>query len=165
HPIVTGAIAEPDLIVHKVEQPEAVAPNPELLDASDLPLPPAVQEKPVVARREAKPATAPAPAREPVKRAAQARATPAAKSPASAVWVVQLSSQRDETTAWSAWKKLQSSTGGLLAKHTAAVVRADLGAKGVYFRLQVGLETKRDAQDLCGRLKARGASCLVSSRQ
>jgi len=117
-----------------------------------------------VAKREPKPAAEPAPA--PVRRTAQAVAAPAARAPASAGWVVQLSSQRDETTAWSSWKKLQASTGGLLANHAPAVVRADLGAKGIYFRLQVqGLETKRDAQDLCGRLKARGASCLVSSRQ
>lgn len=165
HPIVTGAIDGPNLIVRKVEQPQAVAPSPELLDAGDLPLPPAAaEEKAQVAKREPKPAAEPAPA--PVRRTAQAVAAPAARAPASAGWVVQLSSQRDETTAWSSWKKLQASTGGLLANHAAAVVRADLGAKGIYFRLQVqGLETKRDAQDLCGRLKARGASCLVSSRQ
>src|SRR5690349_11480693 len=156
HPIVTGAIDGPDLIVRKVEQPQAVAPSPELLDAGDLPLPPpAVEEKAQMARREPKPAAEPAPA--PIRRAAPAAPAPAARAPASSGWVVQLSSQRDETTAWSSWKKLQASTGGLLAKHAPAVVRADLGAKGVYFRLQVqGLETKRDAQDLCGRLKARG---------
>lgn len=174
HPIVTGAIAGPDLIVRKVEQPEAVAPSLELLDANDLPLPPAVVPKAVVAKREPKPAAEAKPQAEakpraeaksraepipaPVKRSAQALAAPG--------WAVQLSSQRDETTAWSSWKKLQASTGGLLANHAPAVVRADLGAKGVYFRLVVqGLETRRDAQDLCGRLKARGASCLVSSRQ
>jgi tetratricopeptide (TPR) repeat protein len=165
HPIVTGAIDGPDLIVRKVEQPQAVAPTPELLDAGDLPLPPpAVEEYAQMARREPKPAAEPAPA--PIRRAAPAAPAPAARAPASAGWVVQLSSQRDETTAWSSWKKLQASTGGLLAKHAPAVVRADLGAKGVYFRLQVqGLETKQDAQDLCGRLKARGASCLVGNRQ
>jgi hypothetical protein len=98
----------------------------------------------------------------PVKRVAQALAAPAAK--AQSGWVVQLSSQRDESTAWSSWKKLQASTGDLLANHEPAVVRADLGAKGIYFRLQVPLESRRDAQDLCGRLKARGANCLVASR-
>jgi cell division septation protein DedD len=102
----------------------------------------------------------PAPA--PARRVVEALATPAAK--AQSGWVVQLSSQRDETTAWSSWKKLQASTGDLLANHEPAVVRADLGAKGIYFRLQVGLDSRRDAQDLCGRLKARGASCLVASR-
>ena len=168
HPIVTGAIAGPDLIVRKVEQPEAVAPSPQLLDANDLPLPPPMAPKAMVAKREPKPAAEAKPQAEakpraepipaPVKRSAQALAAPG--------WAVQLSSQRDETTAWGSWKKLQASTGGLLANHAPAVVRADLGAKGIYFRLVVqGLETRRDAQDLCGRLKARGASCLVSSRQ
>jgi tetratricopeptide (TPR) repeat protein len=177
HPIVTGAIEGPDLVVRKVEQPQAVAPSPELLAAGDLPLPPEVEEDSAPPAEEAAaapktaPAPPPAPAKQaaqakqaaPVKRAAQALATPPTK--AQATWVVQLSSQRDETTAWNAWKKLQASTGGLLADHAPAVVRADLGTKGVYFRLQVPLESRRDAQDLCGRLKARGASCLVASRQ
>jgi tetratricopeptide (TPR) repeat protein len=169
HPIVTGAIAGPDLVVRKVEQPEAVAPSPELLAAGDLTLPPEVEESsapPTEAAVAPEPAPAPPPPpakrAAPVKRAAQALTAPPTK--AQAAWVVQLSSQRDETTAWSSWKKLQASTGGLLADHAPAVVRADLGAKGVYFRLQVGFESRRDAQDLCGRLKARGASCLVASR-
>jgi tetratricopeptide (TPR) repeat protein len=168
HPIVTGAIEGPDLVVRKVEQPEAVAPSPELLAAGDLTLPPEVEEgsapptEAAAAPEPAAPPPAPAKRPAPVKRAAQALAAPPTK--AQAAWVVQLSSQRDETTAWSSWKKLQASTGGLLADHAPAVVRADLGAKGVYFRLQVGFENRRDAQDLCGRLKARGASCLVASR-
>jgi tetratricopeptide (TPR) repeat protein len=180
HPIVTGAIEGPDLTVRKVEQPKAVAPSQELLAAGDLPLPPTVEEIPAEpetpAPAPAAKVTPPAPAAKvappvpvakvapptPVKRVAQALAAPAAK--ARSGWVVQLSSQRDESTAWSSWKKLQASTGDLLANHEPAVVRADLGAKGIYFRLQVPLESRRDAQDLCGRLKARGANCLVASR-
>jgi tetratricopeptide (TPR) repeat protein len=187
HPIVTGAIEGPDLTVRKVEQPQAVAPSQELLAAGDLPLPPAVEETTPMETEAPAPApaakVAPAPAAKvapaqvakvapaqvakvappaPVKRAAQALAAPPAKPQSG--WVVQLSSQRDETTAWSSWKKLQASTGDLLAHHEPAVVRADLGSKGIYFRLQVPLESRRDAQDLCGRLKARGASCLVASR-
>jgi len=179
HPIVTGAIEGPDLTVSKVEQPRAEAPSEELLSADDLPLPP-----PAVAATPSKPEiTAPPPAAKVVPPAAVAKAIPPAAAPAKRVaqapaavakvlpatkalsgWVVQLSSQRDETTAWSSWKKLQASSGDLLANHEATVVRADLGSKGIYFRLQVPLESRRDAQDLCGRLKARGASCLVASR-
>jgi tetratricopeptide (TPR) repeat protein len=171
HPIVTGAIEGPDLTVRKVEQPQAVAPSQELLAAGDLPLPPAVEESTPVETEAPAPApaakVAPAPVAKvappaPVKRVAQALAAPPAKPQSG--WVVQLSSQRDETTAWSSWKKLQASTGDLLAHHEPAVVRADLGSKGIYFRLQVPLESRRDAQDLCGRLKARGANCLVASR-
>src|SRR5262245_6750094 len=118
HPIVTGAIEGPDLTVRKVEQPQAVPPSQELLAAGDLPLPPAVEETPVEPK-----APAPAPAAKvappapvakvappaPVKRVAQALAAPPAKPQSG--WVVQLSSQRDETTAWSSWKKLKASSG------------------------------------------------------
>ena len=182
HPIVTGAIEGPDLTVNKVEQAPAEAPSEALLSANDLPLPPAVDSTPAeppapaVAAPPAK-VTPPAPAAKVTPPAAVAKAALPAPVPAKRVaaapvataksqsgWVVQLSSQRDETTAWSSWKKLQASSGDLLVNHAPTVVRADLGAKGIYFRLQVPLESRRDAQDLCGRLKARGASCLVASR-
>ena len=89
-------------------------------------------------------------------------AAPAAKAAASAGWVVQLSSQRDETTAWSSWKKLQASTGGLLANHAPAVVRADLGAKGIVYRVQVGpFPSQDDANQLCAVLKVAGGQCIV----
>ncbi len=171
HPIVTGAIEGPDLTVRKVEQPQAVAPSQELLAAGDLPLPPAVEETATEPEAPtpapAKKVTPPAPVAKvappaPAKRVAQALAAPPAKPQSG--WVVQLSSQRDESTAWSSWKKLKAASGDLLANHEPAVVKADLGPKGIYFRLQVPLESRRDAQDLCGRLKARGASCLVASR-
>ena len=150
HPIVTGAIEGPDLVVRKVEQPQAVAPSQELLAASDLLLPPAVEETPVEPE-----IPAPAPAAKVTLPTPVAKPAPVAKvKPAhrrrsgasSRHWrhrQPRLSpdgwcalSQRDETTAWSSWKKLQASTGDLLANHEPAVVRADLGAKGIYFRLQ-----------------------------
>ena len=43
------------------------------------------------------------------------------------------------------------------------VVRADLGAKGIYYRLRLGgFENQSEAQGVCGKLKSRGVSCFVS---
>lgn len=42
------------------------------------------------------------------------------------------------------------------------VEKADLGAKGVFYRLKAGsLPTKADATALCSKLKAAGGSCFV----
>jgi tetratricopeptide (TPR) repeat protein len=77
-------------------------------------------------------------------------------------WSVQLSSARDEKIAWGTWDKLK-------ARHKAlsdmkpVVVRADLGKKGIYYRLRLGgFDTQADAKSACGKLKSRGLTCFVS---
>lgn len=77
-------------------------------------------------------------------------------------WSVQLSSARDEKLAWGTWEKLK-------ARHKAlgdmkpVVVKADLGKKGIYYRLRLGgFDTQDAAKSACGRLKSRGLSCFVS---
>lgn len=75
-------------------------------------------------------------------------------------WMVQLSSQRDEASAWSAWDQLSRRHGELLGGREAAVVRAELDGKGVFYRLRVHrLESRSEAKSLCSRLKARGTAC------
>lgn len=76
-------------------------------------------------------------------------------------WMVQLSSQREAQAAWNVWKKLSERHGKLLGGQDAAVVKADLGSKGTYYRLRVhGLESRSAAQKLCQRLKSAGTSCF-----
>jgi Tfp pilus assembly protein PilF/cell division septation protein DedD len=77
-------------------------------------------------------------------------------------WSVQLSSARDEKLAWGTWEKLK-------ARHKALndmkpiVVKADLGKKGIYYRLRLGgFNSQNDAKSACGKLKSRGVSCFVS---
>lgn len=75
-------------------------------------------------------------------------------------WMVQLSSQRNEDAAWTAWDQLSKRHGELLGGRDAAVVRAELDGKGVYYRLRVHrLQSRNEAQSLCSRLKARGTPC------
>ena len=75
-------------------------------------------------------------------------------------WMVQLSSQRNEASAWSAWDQLSQRHGELLGGRDAAVVRAELDGRGVFYRLRVHrLESRSEAQSLCSRLKARGTQC------
>lgn len=77
-------------------------------------------------------------------------------------WMVQLSSAKDEKLAWGTWDKLKTRHKALSGM-TPVVVRADLGTKGVYYRLRLGgFDSQADAQSLCGKLKSRGLSCFVS---
>jgi tetratricopeptide (TPR) repeat protein len=75
-------------------------------------------------------------------------------------WMVQLSSQRNEASAWSAWEQLSRRHSELLGGRDAAVVRAELDGKGVFYRLRIHhLESRDEARSLCSRLKKRGTAC------
>ena len=56
-------------------------------------------------------------------------------------------------------KKKHSDVLGKLAVH---VVRADLGAKGVFYRIRLGpAQSKDQARSICATLSKRGQGCLV----
>jgi tetratricopeptide (TPR) repeat protein len=77
-------------------------------------------------------------------------------------WSVQLSSARNEKMAWSIWDKLKTKH-RILADHRPIVVRADLGTKGIFYRLRLaGFADSTSASAICSKLKAKGLSCFVS---
>ena len=120
-------------------------------------------------------AVEPLPDAEPVSHPAEAEqskamepADPPATDPAAAEpvtltgWGIQLSSARDEKLAWGTWNKLKSRH-DILADLKPMVQRADLGSKGVYYRLRLGgFDSSTDARSLCSKLKSRGIACFVS---
>lgn len=78
-------------------------------------------------------------------------------------WTVQLVSQRDAGSAWENWHKLQDRHGKLLDGAEAAVVKADLGDQGIYYRLRVHkLGSKQEADSLCRSLKRKGTNCFIA---
>jgi tetratricopeptide (TPR) repeat protein len=91
--------------------------------------------------------------------------TEAAKSEtaaaSSAEWVVQISSAVSENAAWSTWKKLKAKH-KLSDDYQPVVQRADLGAKGVFYRLRLNYNAKDDAQSACKKLSAKKLACYVS---
>ena len=77
-------------------------------------------------------------------------------------YAVQVSSQRSEEEAQSSFRDLQAKYPNLLGGRAPIIRRADLGAKGVYYRAMVGPFASADqATELCSNLKSAGASCLV----
>ncbi|MFN4143415.1 SPOR domain-containing protein [Aestuariivirga sp.] len=85
-----------------------------------------------------------------------------AEAPKASGWAVQLASATTEEAAWSTWKKMKARHKAL-SSHEPVVVRADLGSKGVFYRVRlVGYDTQTDAGKTCSRLKAKGVKCYVS---
>ena len=92
--------------------------------------------------------------------AAAAKAAPAANG----AWEVQIAAVREERLAASEWSRAAKAVPDLSAMNHR-VVRADLGSKGVYWRLRVGSFADRgEAEALCTRLKAKGVGCVPARR-
>lgn len=92
--------------------------------------------------------------------AAQAAPAPVASGGAGAY--VQLSSQRSEEAARSAFAALQRKFPSVLGSATVDIQKADLGSKGVYYRARVGAPTRNAAVDLCEQLRSAGGDCLIA---
>ena len=91
---------------------------------------------------------------------------PAAEQPAEerkiTGWSVQIASATSEDAAWSTWNNMKKRH-KVLAGKEPVVVRADLGTKGIFYRVRlVGFETQGAAGSECSKLKARGVKCFIS---
>ncbi|MEO8667993.1 MAG: SPOR domain-containing protein [Bauldia sp.] len=78
--------------------------------------------------------------------------------------LVQVSSQRSEDAAQSTFRDLQKRFPQILGRYDANIQRADLGARGVYYRVRVGPFGGADAQKLCEALKGAGGDCILAQR-
>ena len=80
-------------------------------------------------------------------------------------YVIQVASLRSEDEAKGFWSRAQAKHPDLLETMPLYVERADLGDRGIYFRVQTGpFPSKTTAQDLCGQLKSAGQDCIVKRR-
>jgi hypothetical protein len=76
-------------------------------------------------------------------------------------YVVQVSSQRSEADANASYKALQEKF-AILRKYSPIILRADVGANGLFFRAVVGPFTTADAaSEFCNSLKSDGGQCVV----
>jgi hypothetical protein len=96
-------------------------------------------------------------------RARSAAAPSSARAAApSGSYSVQVSSQRTEADAQASYRALQAKFPSQLGSREAAIKRADLGDKGIFFRALVGpFSSSEQAAEFCGSLKAAGGQCLI----
>jgi hypothetical protein len=77
-------------------------------------------------------------------------------------YVVQVSSQRNEADAQASFRVLQGKFPSVLGSRSPLIKRADLGAKGVYYRAMVGpFGSSEEASHFCGSLKSAGGQCVI----
>lgn len=75
---------------------------------------------------------------------------------------VQLGSFRAEEIARKALRDLKNKFSDIIEDHQGMIEFADLGDKGIFYRLQLSpFESRSDASDLCARLKEDGQNCYV----
>jgi tetratricopeptide (TPR) repeat protein len=89
-------------------------------------------------------------------------ASTAEPAPPVSGWIVQVASAASEDAAWSTWKKMQKRHKAL-AGQSPVVVRADLGAKGTFYRVRLtGYDSQQAAKSACAKLKSGGVTCYIS---
>jgi hypothetical protein len=75
---------------------------------------------------------------------------------------VQLAAAKSEEGAMAEWNRIKTKHPELVGALTPTVIRADLGERGVFFRLRAGILPDKPAADaLCAALTADGNACLV----
>jgi len=91
---------------------------------------------------------------------------PAARAP-DGRFVVQLAAMRSQAEANARYAALRQRHGDLLGGYGPLIQRANLGDRGIYYRLRVGpIADKRTASKLCADLQARGVSdCIIHTTQ
>lgn len=132
----------------------AVPPAPMAPPAPPTPAPVAAKAAPVPVPAPAPVVTKPAPA-------------PVAAKPAPApdgTHVVQLAALRGEADAVRAWDRIAKAQPDLLGSLQPDVQRADLGAKGIFYRLRTNAMDENSARMLCAELSKRKVGCLVAKR-
>jgi hypothetical protein len=72
---------------------------------------------------------------------------------------IQLASVRSEEAARQEWDRIRRANPDLLGGASANFVRADLGDKGVFYRLQTA--PIADAERVCGELRRRNIGCII----
>ena len=173
--VAAAAVGGGELVMRKPDLPKAVEPSDELLGGSS--------SDPIVTSAVSAPAVRKIVDRVPVEEekilaveAVEDDVEPAAAEPEIVVateeepaaealpqgWMVQVASATSEDGAWSTWKKMKAKHQSL-ASVKPVVVRADLGTKGVVYRVRLaGFVDQNAAKKSCSKLKSSGVSCFVS---
>jgi hypothetical protein len=78
--------------------------------------------------------------------------------------MVQLGAVRSEEAAKAEWHRLQAKYQTQLGELDVSIQRADLGSRGVFWRVRGGPISAEDGKKICEALKASGQSCMVVGR-
>lgn len=103
----------------------------------------------------AQPQSTPAQAQE------QAASLPQAETPSGIF--LQLAAVANEADINGEWQRLKRRLGDIIEGQELQIERADLGSKGVFYRLQIGpFPDRNEAASICTNIKAGGGDCLIA---
>jgi len=139
--------------------------------AAPVPPPPVQVPPPAAATAPAQVAAA-APPPPPAAKASAAKpvaaAPPPPAAPAKAIaggsWVVQLAALKTESEARAEWTRIHSANKDIVGSLGEDIVRVDLGAKGVYWRVRGGPLAEAQARTICAQLTKRNQGCIIAKR-
>ena len=81
---------------------------------------------------------------------------------AAPAWRIQIAAVASTKAAKKEWQRIASANDDLLSKLELDIRRADLGARGVFYRVQAGmLKSETEARDVCKALLKRKVNCFV----
>jgi SPOR domain len=157
-------------VEHLLPPPEKPMPRPTAPPTAaaqpDAPPPPAAAPAPSApSAPPAAPAQSQQPVAKPAVKTASAAAAPAKSATAEAPIKtggtrIQLGSLHSEDAARQEWDRIKRTNSDLLGSVSATPIRADLGDKGVFYRIQTG--PIADADRICGELKRRNIGCILA---
>ncbi len=164
--------------VEVAERPAVKVPEPPKPEETPVQLPKIRETAPADDKPKAEPlaqaaisapepsAAKPAPVAKPVAPEPKVEAKPEPKPQETAStdggYSVQLAAVREESAARREWSRLQKRHPDLLGSLSLQVVRADLGNRGIFYRLRAGpISDKDKAAQLCTNLKKQKLGCLV----
>lgn len=138
--------------------PVAVAPEPPAPVVTP-PVTPVAPEPPAIVVEAPTPPAAPQPTAEPEAAPQSLESFVAALS---GDYLIQIAALRSEEVAQSEWDRLSKKHSSLLGSYRPMIVRADLGERGIFYRLRAGpLKDRGAAEDLCASLASENVGCLV----
>ncbi|PPR23279.1 MAG: hypothetical protein CFH39_00747 [Alphaproteobacteria bacterium MarineAlpha10_Bin2] len=153
-----------ELVVAEVDTPMAEAEFMKEEAAVDEPsVEPSVEMVAAIeeAPKATEPEAAPAPAPEPEISSAAPEQSASLRAD-SGRFLVQIGAAQNEAAANGEIARLAKKHPNILSELSGIVIRADLGDKGVWYRMRVGpFATRGDANGVCGQLKAVNVGCFV----
>jgi hypothetical protein len=143
--------------------PASAAPRPATARPPAVPRPAAAAPSQPTAPMALTPQSQPQPQSQPTMAAVEpARpATPARAAPTgTGGWIVQLSAQKSEAEAQSAFRAAQAKYSAL-ASYQPLIRKKDYGERGVFYASQVGPVAREEANQLCETIKGAGGNCFI----
>ena len=159
------------VVEHLLPPPEKPMPRPALSPTTQAQAPPPAAAPPPTASTVPMNSGAATEATQPQQQAAapagtapQAPPGPSKSATARAGGIrLQLGSVRSEDAARQEWERIKRRNTDLLGNLSVTAIRADLGDKGVYYRIQTGpVADPAAAERICSELKQRNIGCIIA---